>query len=64
MVFLDGKTKQDWKWASIKSVPITEEEKSKFPEGQTHKMDMKSIKHFEQKDFMDALEDIGFFALK
>lgn len=63
MVFLDGTSKKDWKWAAIKSVPITEEEKSKFPEGQTHKMDMKSIKHFNQKDFMDALEDIGFFAI-
>lgn len=62
-VFVDGRNKNDWKWASIKAVPIDESEKSKFPAGQEFKMDMKSIQHFEQKEFMDALEQIGFFAL-
>jgi hypothetical protein len=27
-------------------------------------MDMKNAKSYKQKDFMDALEDIGFFAIK
>jgi hypothetical protein len=63
MVFIDGVNKTNWKWAAAKAVEILEEEKSKYPEGQTHKMDMKNIKHFEQKDFMDALETIGFFAV-
>lgn len=63
MVFLDGTTKTDWKWAAVKAVVITEEEKSKFPPNQTHRMDMKNIKHFEQKDFMEALGVIGFFEI-
>lgn len=61
MVFIDGVDKQNWKWAAAKAIEIVEEEKSKYPEGQTHKMDMQNIKHFNQKEFMDALEMIGFF---
>jgi hypothetical protein len=63
MVFLDGSNSTDWKWAAAKSIVITEEEKSKYPADQTHKTDMKNIKYFKQKDFMDALETIGFFAV-
>ena len=61
MVFIDGVDKQKWKWAAVKAIEIIQEEKSKYPEGQTHKMDMQNIKHFDQKEFMDALETIGFF---
>ena len=61
MVFLDGTSKDTWKWAAAKAVEIVEEEKSKFPKEQTHKMDMKSIVHYEQRDFMEALDHIGFF---
>ena len=64
MVFADGKTKKDWKWAAVLAKELTKEEKEsgKFPEGQTHKMDMASIKHFDSaRGFMDALEVIGFY---
>ena len=61
MVFLDGTTQDSWKWAAAKAVEITEEEKKNFPKEQTHKMDMKSIKHYEQRDFMEGLDYIGFF---
>jgi hypothetical protein len=64
MVFADGTSKSDWKWAAAKAVEIKEEEKSKFPEGQTHKVDMKNIEHFGQREYMDALESIGFFRLE
>ena len=63
MVFVDGTSAENWKWAAVKSIEIAEEEKKNFPENQTHKMDMKNIQHFEQRDFMDALEIIGFFEL-
>lgn len=62
MVFIDGTNKKDWKWAAAKAIPLQEEDK-KIAENQTHKMDMKNVEYFEQKDFMDALETIGFFAL-
>ena len=61
MVFLDGTNAKDWKWCGMKATEITTEEKTKYSAGQTHKMDNTSMKHFGQKDFMDALEYIGFF---
>lgn len=63
MVFLDGSNKEQWQWAAVKSIPITEEDRKakQFPKDQTHKMDMQNIKHFEQKDFMTALEHIDFY---
>ena len=61
MVFLDGTSKDNWQWAAVSAIEITEEEKSKYPQGQTHKMDMRNAKKFDKKDFMDALDAIGFF---
>lgn len=63
MVFLDGTDLETWKWAGVKAVEITKEERNEksFPEDQTHRMDMKNIKHFDKREFMDACEVIGFF---
>jgi len=61
MVFVDGTSKKDWHWSAVKAVPITEAEKSKYPEGQAFKMDMPNGEKFSKKDFMDALEYIGFY---
>ena len=61
MVFLDGTAKDNWRWAAVNSIEILEEEKAKFPKGQTTKMDMKNIQHFEKEDFMEALDAISFF---
>lgn len=61
MVFVDGTSKDKWRWAAVNSVEILEEEKAKFPKGQTTKMDMKNIKHFEKEDFMESLDAIDFF---
>ena len=63
MVFIDGNNKDNWKWAAVKALEITEEDRKlkQYPEGQTHKMDMPNVRHFEQRDFMDALEVIGFY---
>lgn len=63
MVFVDGTDKKDWKWAAVNAISLQEGDK-KVSEDQTHKMDMKNVKHFNQKDFMDALETIGFFAVE
>ena len=62
MVFVDGTDKKDWKWAAVNAIPLQEGDK-KVTEDQTHKMDMKNVKHFKQKDFMDALEYIGFYEI-
>ena len=65
MVFVDGTSKKDWKWSAVKAVFITPEERKlkNFPKDQTHKMDMKGATLFEQKEFMDALEVIGFYEI-
>jgi hypothetical protein len=61
MVFADGNSTLDWKWAAVVATEIPENEKNKFPPSQTHKMDMTTIQHFDEKDFMDALEHIGYY---
>ena len=63
MVFVDGTGKTYWKWAAFKAVPLQEGDK-KVNNDQTHKMDMKNLKHYAERDFMDALEYIDFFALQ
>ena len=63
MVFVDGTSSDDWQWAAVKAIPLTEEEKQsgRFPQGQDFKMNIKESKRFSQGDFMDALEVIGFY---
>ena len=63
MVFADGTGKTNWEWSAVKAVEIKKEDQDKFPKGQTHKMDMQNAKKFKKKDFMDALEHIGFYTL-
>jgi len=60
MVFLDGTSNKDWRWAAVKAIPMQEGD-VQMSSDQTHKMDMKNVKHFEQTDFMDAAEHIGMF---
>ena len=60
MVFIDGTDKKNWRWAGVRAIPVTEEDK-KISKDQTHKMDMKNVKHFDQKDFMEAADYIGMF---
>lgn len=60
MVFIDGTSLEDWKWAAVKSIPLGKKDK-KLNKDQTHKMDMANVKYFAQNDFMTALEVIGFY---
>jgi hypothetical protein len=65
MVFYNGTSKENAKWAAVKAVKVLEEEKEKYPikgkPGQFYewRMDMTSIQAFEMKDFMEALSSIG-----
>ena len=62
---LEGKP--DWQWTVVKSIPVTEEEKEKFPDPTNpgtfykNKMDMKNMKRYDKLCFMDAAEDLGMF---
>lgn len=63
MVFIDGTSTSDWQWTAVQSIPLTEEEKAsgKYPKEQEFKMDMNTNKKYGQREFMDALEVIGFY---
>jgi hypothetical protein len=65
MVFANGSSQSDWKWSAVKAVPVTEEEKTKYPipgkEGKYYewRMDMTTISSYSERDYMDALSYIG-----
>ena len=62
MVFADGPNGQQWQWASVKSIPMPEDEKSKFKtkgKDYEYKMDMTTLKHFPEREFIEALSYIG-----
>ena len=65
MVFYNGTNVENAKWAAVKAVKVTEEEKEKYPikgkPGQFYefRMDMTTMKVFEMRDFMEALSYIG-----
>lgn len=65
MVFANGTNISNWKWAAVKAIEIPKKEQKKHPipgkPGQfmKYKMDMKNMKTFEERDYMDALSYIG-----
>ena len=58
MVFANGASKNEWSWAGVKAVELGKDETAKV-EGQTHKMDMSTLKSFPERDYMEALSYIG-----
>ena len=67
MVFANGTSGENWKWAAVQSVPVKEEEKEKYPipgkpeEFYEQRMDMETLKEFDEKDFIEALDYINVF---
>jgi hypothetical protein len=65
MVFANGPSVSEWKWAAVKAVPVTAEEVEKYPipgkkgEYYTWRMDMTTLQEFPEKEFMEALSYIG-----
>lgn len=64
IIFPDGTSKDNWKWAVARHVPVSEEEKERFKKGDgtyhKYKTDMKNVLHFDQNMFSKALESLGF----
>jgi hypothetical protein len=61
MIFAYGVSGKDWRWAAVKAVKRTKEDKKKNPNLKTeYKMDMANQVYFPEKDFMEALEYTGF----
>jgi len=61
MIFIHGKSVNDWNWVSCPAKKITEEDKERFPNETTYKMDMSNAKYFSERDFIEALDYIGVF---
>ena len=61
MIFVNGKSSDEWNWSSVPAKELTKEELPNFPEGSTHKMDMKNAKHFDERDFIEAMDYIDMF---
>jgi len=64
MVFADGTNAENWKWAAVKATPMEEEEQKEFQEkGKDYqfKMNMETMKRFDERDYMEALDYIGVF---
>ena len=62
MVFADGANGSNWRWAAVKATFMSEEEKAKFKEKgkeYDYKMDMTTLTHFPEREFIEALSYIG-----
>ena len=62
MIFADGPNGQQWQWAAVKATLMSEEEKTKFKakgKEYDYKMDMTTLQHFSERDFIEALSYIG-----
>lgn len=57
MVFADGSNPENWKWGAVKHVKVKKKEREKYKNAK-YRADMSTIKHFEERDFMDALSYI------
>jgi hypothetical protein len=67
MVFAYGTNPTQWKWASVRSIPIPEEDRKNHPipgkpgEFMEYRMDMVNMKLFDERDYIEALDYIGVF---
>ena len=65
MIFANGSNVSSWGWAAVKAIEIPEEDREKHPipgkpgEFMKFKMDMKNMKMFEERDYIEALSYIG-----
>ena len=67
MVFANGSSRSNWKWAAVKSLKIPEDERKNHPlpgkkdEFMKYKMDMDNMQQFNEREYIDALDSIGVF---
>jgi hypothetical protein len=63
MIFAEGTSIEDWKWTAVKSKEVPETNREKF-KGDTHTADYSTKQEYPEREFMDALEYVGYFNLK
>jgi hypothetical protein len=65
MIFAQGPSPDNWGWSAVKAVPVSEEEKTKYPipgkknEYYEWRMDMTTLQMFPERGFIEALTYIG-----
>ena len=65
MVFANGANISEWGWAAVKAIEIPKENRKNHPipgkkgEFMKYRMDMKNMKSFKERDYIDALSYIG-----
>ena len=65
MIFANGPSKEDWGWAAVKAIKVTEEEKTRYPipgkkdQYYEFRMAMDTLQMFPESDYMEALSYIG-----
>ena len=61
MIFINGTDVYNWKWNASLATEIPKEDLDRFPEGTTHRIDQTNAKEFGEREFIEALDYIGFF---
>ena len=67
MVYADGTSPDNWNWSAVKAMIIPDDERKKYPipgkndEYYEYRMDNSTLKHFIERDFIEALDYIGAF---
>jgi hypothetical protein len=65
MVFANGTNTSNWGWAAVKAIEVPEEDRKNHPtpgkpgEFMKYRMDMKNMKSFGERDYIEALSYIG-----
>jgi len=65
MIFANGSDTSNWKWAAVKAIKIPKKEQKNHPipgkpgKFMKFKMDMKNMRLFEERDYIEALSYIG-----
>ena len=65
MIFANGPSASNWKWAAVKAIKIPKKDQKNHPipgkpgEFMKFKMDMKNMQLFEERDYIEALSYIG-----
>ena len=65
MIFANGPSKEDWGWAAVKAIKVTEEEKTRYPipgkkdQYYEFRMAMDTLQMFPESDYMEALSYVG-----
>jgi len=65
MIFANGSDASNWGWAAVKAIKIPQDEIIQHPipgkpgEFMEYKMDMKNLKQFAERDYLDALSFIN-----